>query len=264
MERNILGVIEFTDRSLHFPDGIIRYNRHFFSLWNESWCEKRFWLTPLQLEIKKAMEFFDYILHVDKYLEIIVTQYGAWTYIILFLVIFCETGLVVTPFLPGDSLLFAAGAIASLGSLNVHSLFLLLFIAAICGDTVNYHIGYFLGPKFLEKNNSKLIKKEYLEKTHRYFEKYGGKTIIIARFVPIVRTFAPFLAGIGSMTYRHFMCYNVVGALLWVSLFTYAGYFFGETPFVKKNFTLVILAIIVISVLPALVEVIKARRESKK
>ncbi len=209
------------------------------------------------------MELIDVFLHVDKHLAEITSHYGAWTYIILFLVIFCETGLVVTPFLPGDSLLFAAGAIASLGSLNVHSLFVLLFVAAICGDTVNYHIGYLLGPKFLQKNNSKWIKKEYLERTHRYFEKYGGKTIILARFVPIVRTFAPFLAGIGSMTYRQFMCYNVVGALLWVSLFTYAGFFFGETPFVKKNFTLVILAIIFISVLPAVVEFIKAKREAK-
>ncbi len=210
------------------------------------------------------MELIDIFLHIDKHLAEIVKNYGAWTYIILFLVIFCETGLVVTPFLPGDSLLFAAGAIASLGSLNVHSLFLLLLVAAIIGDTVNYHVGYFLGPKFLEKNKSRWVKKEYLDRTHQYFEKYGGKTIIIARFVPIVRTFAPFLAGIGSMTYRHFLIYNVVGALLWVSIFTYAGYFFGETPFVKKNFTLVILAIIVISVIPALVEVVKAKREAKK
>jgi len=213
---------------------------------------------------RKTMELIDLFLHIDKHLAEIVSHYGVWTYVILFLVIFCETGLVVTPFLPGDSLLFAAGAIASLGSLNVHSLFLLLLIAAIVGDTVNYHIGYFLGPKFLEKNKSRFIKKEYLERTHRYFEKYGGKTIIIARFVPIVRTFAPFLAGIGSMTYRHFIFYNVIGGLLWVSLFVYAGYFFGETPFVKKNFTLVILAIIVISVIPAVIEVIKAKRETKK
>ena len=210
------------------------------------------------------MEFIDLFLHIDKHLADVVSNYGVWTYAILFLVIFCETGLVVTPFLPGDSLLFAAGAIASLGSLHVHFLFLLLLVAAIAGDTVNYHIGYFLGPKFLEKNKSKLIKKEYLERTHRYFEKYGGKTIIIARFIPIIRTFAPFLAGVGSMTYRHFICYNVVGAVLWVSLFTYAGYFFGELPFVKNNFTFVILAIIVISVLPAVIEVIKAKRENRK
>ncbi len=210
------------------------------------------------------MELIDIFLHIDKHLAEIVSHYGTWTYAILFLVIFCETGLVVTPFLPGDSLLFAAGAIASLGSLNVHTLFLLLLVAAILGDTVNYHVGYLLGPQFLEKNKSKWIKKEYLDRTHQYFEKYGGKTIIIARFVPIIRTFAPFLAGIGSMTYRHFLIYNVVGALLWVSIFTYAGYFFGETPFVKKNFTLVILAIIVISVIPALIEVVKAKRDAKK
>ncbi len=210
------------------------------------------------------MEIIDFFLHVDKHLVEIVSNYGTWTYAILFLVIFCETGLVVTPFLPGDSLLFAAGAIASTGSLNVHFLFLLLLAAAIIGDTVNYHVGYFLGPKFLEKNKSRFIKREYLERTHQYFEKYGGKTIIIARFVPIIRTFAPFMAGIGSMTYRHFICYNVIGAIMWVSLFTYAGFFFGEIPVVKKNFTLVILAIIFISVLPAVIEVVKAKRAAKK
>ena len=210
------------------------------------------------------MEIIEFFLHVDKHLADVVSNYGVWTYAILFLVIFCETGLVVTPFLPGDSLLFAAGAIASSGSLNVHVIFLLLLAAAILGDTVNYHIGYFLGPKFLEKNKSRLIKKEYLDRTHQYFEKYGGKTIIIARFVPIIRTFAPFMAGIGSMSYRHFISYNVIGALLWVSLFTYAGYFFGKIPIVEKNFTLVILAIIFISVLPAVIEVIKAKRQTKK
>jgi len=210
------------------------------------------------------MEFIDFFIHIDKYLKEIVSNYGIWTYAILFLVIFCETGLVVTPFLPGDSLLFAAGTIASSGELNVHAIFLLLLTAAIIGDTVNYHIGYFLGPKFLEKNKSRFLKKEYLDRTHQYFEKYGGKTIIIARFVPIIRTFAPFLAGIGSMSYRHFISYNVIGALLWVSLFTYAGYFFGKIPIVEKNFTLVILAIILISVMPAVIEVIRAKRQAKK
>ena len=210
------------------------------------------------------MEFIDFFLHIDNHLADIVSNYGLWSYAILFLVIFCETGLVVTPFLPGDSLLFAAGAIASIGSLHVHSLFLLLLVAAIAGDTVNYHVGYLLGPKFLENNKRKIIKKEYLDRTHQYFEKYGGKTIIIARFIPIIRTFAPFLAGIGSMAYHHFILYNVIGALAWVSLFTYAGYFFGEIPLVKRNFTLVILAIIVISVLPAVIEVIKVKRKSNK
>jgi membrane-associated protein len=184
------------------------------------------------------------------------------TYVLLFVVVFCETGLVVTPFLPGDSLLFAAGAIASKGSLDVNLLAVLLFIAAVIGDAVNYAVGRYIGPKVFERKNSRVFKPEYLTRTHKFFEKYGAKAIIFARFVPIVRTFAPFLAGVGTMSYPKFATYNVIGAVVWVGLFTYLGFFFGSQPFVEKNFKLVILAIIVLSILPAVIEVIKARREA--
>jgi len=202
----------------------------------------------------------DLFLHLDEYLAGIITTYGAWTYGILFVVIFVETGLVIMPFLPGDSLLFAAGTFAALGSLNVWSLVGLLFIAAVLGDAVNYSIGHYLGERAY---NIKWIKKEYLDKTHAFFEKHGGKAIFLARFVPIVRTFAPFVAGIGKMSYRYFATYNVVGAAVWVFTFTLMGYFFGNLEFVKKNFELVIIAIIFISVLPMFFEWWKARRESK-
>lgn len=205
----------------------------------------------------------EFILHIDKHLVELVQNYGVWTYSLLFLIVFCETGLIVTPFLPGDSLLFAAGAIASSGSMNVHLLALLMVVAAISGDTLNYHVGYFLGPKVLSSTNSIFFKKSYLDKTERFYEKYGGKTIVLARFIPIVRTFAPFLAGVGRMNYLWFLSYNVAGGLLWVTLFVYSGYFFAEIPVVKKNFPLVVLAIIGISVLPILFELIKARREAK-
>ncbi|HKJ38141.1 MAG TPA: DedA family protein [Anaerolineales bacterium] len=202
----------------------------------------------------------DLFLHLDEYLAGIITTYGAWTYGILFVVIFVETGLVIMPFLPGDSLLFAAGTFAALGSLNVWSLVGLLFVAAVLGDAVNYSIGHYLGERAY---NIKWIKKEYLDKTHAFFEKHGGKAIFLARFVPIVRTFAPFVAGIGKMSYRYFATYNVVGAAVWVFTFTLMGYFFGNLEFVKKNFELVIIAIIFISVLPMFFEWWKARRESK-
>ena len=202
----------------------------------------------------------DLFLHLDEYLAGIITTYGAWTYGILFVVIFVETGLVIMPFLPGDSLLFAAGTFAALGSLNVWSLVGLLFIAAVLGDAVNYSIGHYLGERAY---NIKWIKKEYLDKTHAFFEKHGGKAIFLARFVPIVRTFAPFVAGIGKMSYRYFATYNVVGAAVWVFTFTLMGYFFGNLEFVKKNFELVIIAIIFISVLPMFFEWWKARRENK-
>ncbi|MDA0657978.1 MAG: DedA family protein [Planctomycetota bacterium] len=205
----------------------------------------------------------EFILHIDKHLVELVQNYGVWTYSLLFLIVFCETGLIVTPFLPGDSLLFAAGAIASSGSMNVHLLALLMVVAAILGDTVNYHVGYFLGPKVLGSTDSRFFKKSYLDKTERFYEKYGGKTIVLARFIPIVRTFAPFLAGVGRMNYVWFLSYNVLGGILWVTLFVYAGYFFAEIPIVKKNFPLVVLGIIGISVLPVVFELIKARRESK-
>lgn len=199
-------------------------------------------------------------LHLDQYLADVISQYGAWTYGILFFVIFMETGFVVTPFLPGDSLLFAAGTFAALGSLNVSFVALLLMVAAILGDTANYWIGHYLGDRAYQ---IKWIKREYLDKTHAFFEKHGGKTIFLARFVPIVRTFAPFVAGIGRMSYGYFITYNFVGGITWVALFTFAGYFFGNIPFIKHNFEFVILAIILISVVPIFVEWWKARREAK-
>ena len=202
--------------------------------------------------------FIDLFLHLDEHLANIINQYGAWTYAILFLIIFMETGFVVTPFLPGDSLLFAAGTFAALGSLNVGLLILLLIVAAIGGDTVNYWIGHYLGDRAY---NIKWIKREYLDRTHAFFQKHGGKTIFLARFVPIVRTFAPFVAGMGKMSYGYFFSYNVFGGIVWVLLFTLLGFFFGNIPFVKKNFEIVIIAIILISVVPAVWEALKARRE---
>ena len=206
--------------------------------------------------LKTLLELF---LHLDEYLATIISDYGAWTYGILFVVIFVETGLVVMPFLPGDSLLFAAGTFAALGSFNVWGLIGLLIIAAVTGDAVNYSIGHYLGERAY---NIKWIKKEYLEKTHAFFEKHGGKAIFLARFVPIVRTFAPFVAGIGKMSYGYFATYNVVGGVTWVVLFTLLGFFFGNIPFVKANFELVIVAIILLSIVPILVEWWKARRET--
>ncbi len=208
-------------------------------------------------------QIIDIFLHLDKHLGDIIQTYGTFTYAILFLVVFCETGLVVTPFLPGDSLLFAAGAFAATKALDIKILMLLLFIAAVLGDAVNYHIGKFIGPRAFSDQSLRFLKREYLERTQRFYEKYGGKTIVIARFVPIIRTFAPFLAGVGEMNYWQFAMYNVAGALLWVLSFCAGGYFFGELPLVKKNFTLVIMAIIIISVMPAIIEVIRARREKK-
>lgn len=202
-------------------------------------------------------EFIDLFLHLDKHLDTFVTQYGTLTYALLFTIVFCETGLVVTPFLPGDSLLFAAGAISTRGELNVHFIVILLFIAAVVGDAVNYYIGSKIGDKAFANPNSKIFKKAYFDKTNEFYEKYGGKTIIIARFVPIVRTFAPFLAGTGKMTYQKFAMYNIVGAALWVVSLTYLGYLFGEIPIVKNNFTIVVFAIIGLSVLPIVLEVFK-------
>ena len=210
------------------------------------------------------LSIIDSILHIDKHLIEIVDQYKVWSYAILFLIVFCETGLVVTPFLPGDSLLFAAGAIASKGAIDPNFLALILFIAAVVGDAVNYSVGRFIGPKVFEKKDSRIFKQEYLKRTQKFFEKYGSKTIVFARFVPIVRTFAPFLAGVGSMSYSKFGFYNIFGAALWVGIFVYAGFFFGSQPFVEKNFKVVILAIIVLSFLPAVIEVLKARREARR
>ncbi len=207
--------------------------------------------------------FIDIMLHLDKYLNLIIQNYGTVTYIFLFIIIFCETGLVVTPFLPGDSLLFAAGAFASLGSLNIAVLFLILGIAAVLGDTVNYLIGKTIGGKLYHKNNLRFIKKEYLDRTQEFYERHGGKTIILARFIPIIRTFAPFVAGIGEMSYLRFISYNLIGGISWVGLVTFMGYFFGNLPAVKNNFTFVIFAIIFISILPGIIGFIKQRLNKK-
>ena len=213
----------------------------------------------------------DYALHFDKHLAEVIRDYGLWTYAILFVIVFCETGLVVTPFLPGDSLLFLAGTFAAERmvegepvppAMNVWLLFGLLSVAAILGDTVNYWLGAWIGPKAFS-GRYRFLKKEYLERTHRFYEKYGGKTIVLARFVPIIRTFAPFVAGIGAMNYTRFIVYNVVGGVAWVAIFVFAGYFFGNLEVVQKNFPLVIAAIIVISVLPMVYEYVRARREAK-
>lgn len=205
----------------------------------------------------------DLFLHLDTYLGQIIQTYGTWTYLLLFIVIFMETGFVVTPFLPGDSLIFAAGTFAGMGYLNVGVLFIVLSIAAIAGDTVNYMIGHYIGPRAFS-GNIPFLKKEYLDRTHAFYEKHGGKTIIIARFIPIIRTFAPFVAGVGAMTYPKFIAYNVIGGLAWVALFTFLGYFFGNLPVVQQNFTFVILAIVFISVLPAIIEYIRGRLHTRK
>ena len=216
----------------------------------------------------RLMEFIsviiDFILHIDQHLTELSTQYGTWIYAILFLIIFCETGLVVTPFLPGDSLLFAAGGIAAIGEMNIHVMVLLLITSAIIGDAVNFMIGKYFGAKLFANPDSKIFKRSYLDKTHKFYEKYGGKTIIIARFVPIVRTFAPFVAGMANMHYGRFIRYNVIGAVLWVVLFSYVGYFFANIPVVKNNLGLVLGAIIVISVLPGVIEVLRAKRAAKR
>ena len=198
--------------------------------------------------------FIDLIVHLDRHLLELVGTYGVWVYAILFLIVFCETGLVVTPFLPGDSLLFVAGTVAATGAMDVHALVLLLILAAVLGNSVNYTIGRWIGPRVFRFEDSWLFKRAYLERTHRYFEKYGGRTIVITRFVPIVRTYAPFVAGIGGMTYWRFSLFNLAGAVLWVAGLAYAGYFFGNLPPVKNNLSLVILGIIVLSISPAIVE----------
>jgi len=209
-------------------------------------------------------QLLDLVLHLDQHLVELVNQYQSWTYGILALIIFCETGLVVTPFLPGDSLLFAIGALASKGRLNVSLVVVLLTLAAIIGDSVNYWIGRTIGPRVFASESSRWFNRRYLDRTHAFYEKYGGKTLIFARFMPIIRTFAPFVAGIGRMTYPKFLAYSVSGGILWISLLTYAGYFFGEIPIVKRNFSLVIVAVIVISVMPAVIEVLRARQGGHK
>ena len=214
------------------------------------------------------MEFFsfiiDFILHIDQHLTELAAQYGVWIYGILFLIIFCETGLVVMPLLPGDSLLFAAGSIAAIGEMNIHLMVVLLIIAAILGDAVNFMVGKFFGEKLFANPNSKIFKQSHLQKTQQFYAKHGGKTIILARFIPIVRTFAPFVAGMGHMTYHHFLAYNVIGGVLWVTLFSYLGYFFGNLPIVKDNLSLVLIAIIVLSILPGIIEIIRHKRAANK
>lgn len=208
-------------------------------------------------------KLIDFILHLDRHLGSLIQNFGFWTYFVLFFVIFLETGFVVTPFLPGDSLLFAAGAFAAIGALNPFVLLIILSAAAILGDTANYWIGHFIGPKVFQKENSRFFRREYLDRTHEFYEKYGAETIIIARFVPIIRTFAPFVAGIGRMSYGRFLSYNVIGGILWVGLFVFGGYFFGNVPFIKKNFSLVIIAIILISLMPAVHEFWRQKRKKK-
>ncbi|MGH9832568.1 MAG: DedA family protein [Blastocatellia bacterium] len=208
--------------------------------------------------------FIDIILNLDTYLVELVKRYGTFSYAILFAIIFCETGLVVTPFLPGDSLLFAVGALASTGALDVYTVAILLTLAAIIGDSTNYWIGYFVGPKVFSSESSRWLNRSHLERTHSFYEKYGVKTVVIARFMPIVRTFAPFVAGIGRMNYLRFLTFSVLGSILWIGSFVTAGYLFGEIPVVKNNFTLVVIAIIIISILPAVIEAVRARRDKKQ
>ena len=202
--------------------------------------------------------FIDFVLHLDKHLIELVQQYGTLSYGILFLIIFCETGLVVTPFLPGDSLLFAIGALSAKGALNVYWVYLLLSLAAILGDSTNYWIGYFIGPKVFKSERSRWLNRRHLVRTHEFYEKYGGKTIIFARFMPIIRTFAPFVAGIGQMNYLKFLFYSVTGTILWIGLFVTAGYWFANREVVQENFSLVVVAIIIISLIPAVIEVLNA------
>ncbi len=205
----------------------------------------------------------DFVLHMDEHLSLIISNYGVWTYCILFLIIFLETGFVITPFLPGDSLLFAAGSFAALGALNPVYLFIFLSIAAVLGDTINYSIGAYIGPRAFS-GEIKYLKKEHLDRTSEFYDKHGGKTIILARFIPIIRTFAPFVAGIGTMTYSHFILYNVIGGISWVAIFIFGGFYFGNLPFVRDNFEIVIFTIIFISFIPPVLEFFKARKEMKE
>jgi len=203
----------------------------------------------------------DFILHIDKHLPLIIQSYGIWTYVIFFAIVFCETGLVVVPFLPGDSLLFATGTFAALGALKISWAFLVFLSAAILGNQVNYHIGRFIGPKIFEIEDKWFIKKDHLMRTHAYYEKHGMLAIIVTRFMPIIRTFSPFVAGACKMTYVHFTLFNIIGGTLWVSLFIFTGYFFGNIPFIKSNFTMIIYAIVIVSLLPAVLGLIKNMRK---
>lgn len=208
--------------------------------------------------------FVDFLIHLDRYLPLIVESFGVWAYVIVFIVIFCETGLVVTPVLPGDSLLFALGALAALGALHIEALLILLCMAAVAGDSVNYAVGHYIGPRVFQFDENRFFKKKYLLKTHDFYERHGGKTIIIARFMPFIRTFAPFVAGVGAMNYSRFILYNVAGGVAWVSIFLLGGYFFGNIPAVKSNFTIVIVAIILISVMPGFIAYFRQRYLDRK
>jgi membrane-associated protein len=194
----------------------------------------------------------NFILHIDKYLNIIIQNYGVWTYALMFIIVFCETGLVITPFLPGDSMLFAAGAIAAIGSLKIFPLFIVLFLAAVLGDTANYHIGKRIGTKILDKEDLKYINKDYIKKAQNFYKKHGSLTIVMGRFIPIIRTFVPFVAGIGKMSYSKFISYNLLGGFLWTVLYLVGGYFLGEIPFIKQHFSIVLIAIIIISIIPGI------------
>ena len=209
-------------------------------------------------------DLIDFVLHIDQHLDVIIQTYGTWTCALMFIIVFCETGLVVTPFLPGDSLLFALGTFAARGSLDVSLVLALLSVAAVLGDTVNYWIGAIVGPKVFHKENVRFLNKRHLQRTHEFYERHGGKTIIFARFIPIIRTFAPFVAGIGAMTYSKFILFNVIGGLLWVFLFTLLGYFFGQQPFVQANFEWVVIAIIAISLVPMIWEYAASKMRSRK
>ncbi|WP_034292390.1 DedA family protein [Herbaspirillum sp. RV1423] len=205
----------------------------------------------------------DFVVHIDRHLAELAAAYGPWLFLILFLIVFAETGLVVTPILPGDSLLFVTGAMAATGAIDIHLIVLTLIAAAILGDSVNYQIGKSIGLKLFDKPDSRFFKREYLDKTHAFYERHGGKTVIIARFAPIVRTFAPFVAGVGAMTYPRFLAFNVIGGILWVASFSYAGYFFGNLPVVKQNLSLLILAIVVLSFMPGVIGYLKQRKGRK-
>ncbi len=218
----------------------------------------------MSMEAGPVSNFIDFFLHLDEHLNYVIESFGLWSYVIFFAIIFTETGLVVTPFLPGDSMLFALGAFAAAGSLKVWWLFVLLSVAAVLGDSANYTIGKYFGNVILRHQGAWFIKKEHIEKTHQFYEKYGAKTIVIARFVPIVRTFAPFVAGLGKMSYLKFFTYNVVGGVLWIALFIFGGFFFGNIPIVKRNFTIVIFAIIILSIMPAVIEFLRERRRKAK
>lgn len=203
--------------------------------------------------------FIDIVLHLDVHLQQLLADYGTWIYLILFAIIFCETGLVVTPFLPGDSLLFVAGTLAAGGGMDVHTLFAVLAAASILGDNTNYWIGRYAGPRIFSRKGSLLFNPAHLERTSRFYEKYGGKTVMIARFVPIVRTFAPFVAGIGRMFYPKFVAYSIAGAFAWIGSLTYAGYFFGNLPIIRNNLSVVIVAIVLLSIMPGVIEYLRAR-----